>query len=419
MQFRFVHAADLHLDSPLTGAPAEGGLRAIFEGATFAALTRIADLCIAQKADFLILAGDLFEFRDRSVRARLALRRELCRLHGAGIRSFIVHGNHDPLSNDSGMLKLPPSAHVFGPRWEEIEVRRAGGSKVVCRVQGVSYPEERVGENLSRMFHRTGPEFTIGALHANLEGRSEHPNYAPCTLADLSQRELDYWALGHVHTRAEHPLDSGGIAVYPGNPQGRHAGETGERGCVVVDVAEGRSVRRFFAVDSVRWHRLELEVSSIQSLDALLSAMEETVDAACGGGPDAHAVRVVLTGEGPLHHELRRPGAVGDLEDELRRSSAARKPPVAVESIVAETSAPLEWDALVASGGLAGAIVSAARSARSDGGLAASAWAGGDLARLESLLRRAGVPSPREEGRKVLNRAVARALELLQEEAGR
>jgi len=417
MQFRFVHAADLHLDSPLRGVPAQGSLRATFEGATFAALSHIVDLCLSQKADFLVLAGDLFEFRDRSVRARLALRRELCRLHEAEIPSFIVHGNHDPLSTDNGMLKLPPSVKVFGARWEEMEVRRAGSSALLCRVQGVSYPEERVGENLSRMFHRSGPEFTVGLLHANLEGRREHPNYAPCTLADLSQRGLDYWALGHVHTRAEHALDCGGIAVYPGNPQGRHAGETGERGCVVVDVADGRSVRRFVPVESVRWHRLELDVSTLESLEALLSAMEEKVYQSCGEGPDAHAVRLVLMGEGALHRELASPGALGELEDELRRCAMERTPPVAVESIVDETCAHVELDRLMASGGLAGAVVSAAKAARTEGGLAA-AWADRDLARLEGALRRAGVRSPREEGRRVLNRAMARALELLQEEAG-
>lgn len=415
MQFKFVHAADLHLDSPLRGAPTEGPLRAIFEGATFASLTRIADLCLAERADFLLLAGDLFEFRDRSVRARLALRRELCRLHAAGIQSFIVHGNHDPLSADNGMLKLPPSVKVFGAKWEESEVRRKGLNTPLCRVQGVSYLEERVGENLSRMFCRTGSEFTIGVLHANLEGRREHPNYAPCTAAELAERGLDYWALGHVHTRAEHSLPGGGIAVYPGNPQGRHAGETGERGCVLVDVADRRSVRRFVPVDSVRWHRLELDASSIGSLDALLSAMQERMDAACGEGPDAHAVRMVLVGEGALHRELACPGALAELEDELRRCAMARTPPVAVESIADETRAHLDLGELMASGGLAGAIVSAAKAARTDAGME-SAWADRELANLEAALRRAGVASPRQDERRVINRAMARALELLQEE---
>src|ERR1700737_1656326 len=272
MDFKFVHAADLHLDSPLQGAPSDGPVRSAFEEATLVAFSRIVDLCLAESVQFVLLAGDLYEFNDRSVRARLALFRGLQRLEDSGIQSFIVHGNHDPLSSEDGMLKLPASTKVFGPEWEEVEVRRS--ARTLCRIQGVSHPHERVSDNLAQRFSGRGPEFTIGLLHTNVGSVPGHANYAPCRLADLSAAGLDYWALGHVHTRAEYQLPGGGWAVYPGNPQGRHAGEPGERGCVLVEVREGRPHRRFCAVDSVRWHRVELEVSGISSLDALASGIQ-------------------------------------------------------------------------------------------------------------------------------------------------
>src|SRR5437868_3130490 len=102
MDFKFVHAADLHLDSPLRGVRAEGRLREILDRATFTAMQRAVDLCLKEKVDFLLLAGDLFDAKDRSVRARLALREQLLRLDAAGIPSFIVHGNHDPLTASAG-----------------------------------------------------------------------------------------------------------------------------------------------------------------------------------------------------------------------------------------------------------------------------------------------------------------------------
>src|SRR5919197_2146971 len=133
MDFRFVHAADVHLDSPFKGLELDERLRAVFERATFRALGRFVDLCLREEAAFLALAGDLFDARDRSVRARLGLARELSRLEAAGIPTFIVHGNHDPLGTIRAGTGLPPLVKVFGPEWEEVEVRRGG--QTFCRVQ--------------------------------------------------------------------------------------------------------------------------------------------------------------------------------------------------------------------------------------------------------------------------------------------
>src|SRR5919198_5942183 len=126
MDFRFVHAADLHLDSPFKGLELDDRLRAVFERATFCALGRIVDLCLREGAAFLVLAGDLFDAKDRSVRARLGLARELSRLDASGIPTFVVHGNHDPLGTIRPGTGLPPLVKVFGPEWEEVELRREG-----------------------------------------------------------------------------------------------------------------------------------------------------------------------------------------------------------------------------------------------------------------------------------------------------
>jgi DNA repair exonuclease SbcCD nuclease subunit len=207
MHFKFVHAADLHLDSPFRGIPTTSGLLSLFQQATFRAFSRVVDLCLREHVAFLVLAGDLFDVKDRSVRARLGLRRELNRLHEAGIATFIVHGNHDPLSGARGTLELPASVKVLGSEWEEAEVRREG--QLLCRVQGISYAEAEVRENLSARFRRTAPDFTVGLLHTNVGGAEGHANYAPCTVEELSARGLDYWALGHVHTRAEYTSTPG------------------------------------------------------------------------------------------------------------------------------------------------------------------------------------------------------------------
>jgi DNA repair exonuclease SbcCD nuclease subunit len=417
MRFKFVHAADLHLDTPFRGISADSALAGTFQQATFRAFSRVVDLCLREHVAFLLLAGDLFDAKDRSVRARLALRRELERLDAAGIQTFIVHGNHDPLSGDTGALGLPGSVKVFGSEWEEVEVRREG--RLLCRVQGISYPEVEVRENLSARFRRTAPDFTVGLLHANLGGLEGHANYAPCTVEDLSARGLDYWALGHVHTRAEYALAGGAVAVYPGNPQGRHVNEPGERGCVLVEVEEGKTRRRFVPVDRVRWHRLEVALTGLGALDALVGAVMEQVDASCPEELDGHAVRLTLTGRGPLHRELSRPDALGQLEADLREQLARRHPPVLLESLRDASRPELDLETVRLAGGFAGTLLAEAEALEADPEALAALWAeDAELRALSQRLRRLGVDaleSPRPE---LVERAGLQVVEQLHEEDG-
>ena len=104
--FRFVHTADLHLDSPFLGIQevnehVAGELRE----ATFRTFDRIVELCLKRHVDFLLIAGDIYDSRDRSLRAQLRLRDGLRPLSEAGIPTFIVHGNHDPLDSWSATVR--------------------------------------------------------------------------------------------------------------------------------------------------------------------------------------------------------------------------------------------------------------------------------------------------------------------------
>ncbi|WP_309892910.1 DNA repair exonuclease [Archangium sp.] len=414
MRFKFVHAADLHLDTPFRGISADSALASTFQQATFRAFSRIVDVCLREHVAFLLLAGDLFDAKDRSVRARLALRRELERLEAAGIRAFIVHGNHDPLSGDTGTLGLPGGVKVFGPDWEEVEVRRDG--QLLCRVQGLSYAEAEVRENLSTRFRRTAPDFTVGLLHANLGGVEGHANYAPCTVEDLGARGLDYWALGHVHTRAEYALSGGAVAVYPGNPQGRHVNEPGERGCVLVEVEDGRTRRRFVAVDRVRWHRLEVSLTGLGALEALVGAVTEQVDASCAEELEGHAVRLSLTGRGPLHRELSQPEALGQLEAELREQLSRRHPPVLLESLRDASRPEVDVETVRLSGGFTGTLLAEAEALAEDAQALAALWEDAELRALGQRLKRLGVDGLEKPRPELVEEAGLRVVEQLHEE---
>ncbi|HET9942464.1 MAG TPA: DNA repair exonuclease, partial [Terriglobia bacterium] len=204
---RFIHAADLHLDSPFRGlANTSTKLRDELQAATLGAFARVVDHTIESNADFLVLAGDLYDSRDRSLRALVAFRRQMERLAERDISVYIVHGNHDPLNGWGSEFQLPPNVTTFAGKPATEPVIRRG--KEIARVTGISYARERVTENLAaNMRPDSDAPFSVGLLHANVAGQIGHADYAPVTLEELITSGFDYWALGHVHTRSVLAVD--------------------------------------------------------------------------------------------------------------------------------------------------------------------------------------------------------------------
>lgn len=342
-RLRFVHAADLHLDSPFTGlsttAPQVAGS---LHSATFDAYERIINLCISERVDALLVAGDIYDGADRSLRAQRKFVDGLYQLHQAGIRSFICHGNHDPLNGWEARLALPPTCRRFGPDFERVPFFADDPDRAV--IYGISYPQRDVRENLVLHLGTVdhGP-FSIGLLHANVDNDPNHPAYAPCTLADLARTGVDYWALGHVHTRRV-LSDRAPMVVYPGNPQGRHPNERGERGVYLVEVDDFGGIRLDFRpVDTIRWEEVQLDIVRMDTEDDLLEALNRTVaeslDEADGR---SLIVRIALTGRGPLHTSLLRPDTIPHLAESLNEEWAARRPFVWCDRIVDATASPFD-----------------------------------------------------------------------------
>ena len=311
---RFVHSADLHLDSPFTGmrSTAPKHVADALVEATFTAYENIIELCIAERVDALLIAGDVYDGADRSLRAQSRFIYGLNRLNGEGIRSFVCHGNHDPLDGWEARLDYPPLCHRFGAEFEAVPVFPDDPARAV--VHGISYPTRDVFDNLVARLdpvpHGDGAPYSIGLLHANVGSNPEHGLYAPCSLDDLVRSGVDYWALGHVHTRQvlsnERPA-----AVYPGNLQGRHPNETGARGVYLVEVDEQRRARLDFRpMDTVRWERLELDIASFKTgkteqalIDRLHDLVQDALESADGR---SLVLRITLTGRGPLHDSLNK-----------------------------------------------------------------------------------------------------------------
>lgn len=290
--FQFYHAADIHLDSPLTGlARYPGAPVERLREATRQALETLVQRVIDDRAAFLVIAGDLYDGDWRDFNTGLFFVRQMGLLREAGIPVFVLHGNHDAASRMTRALTLPDNVRVFpsaAPRVFHIDALKVA-------LVGQSFPRPEVTENLAARYPDPEPGwFTIGVLHTALEGRSGHASYAPCTLEELVAKGYDYWALGHVHAGGvlhEHPP-----VVFAGNLQGRHAGETGSKGAMRVTVAEGAvTALEPVACDGVRWAVVTPELDGVESLGAILERVEKSLaQLAAAGSGRLWAVRLHL-----------------------------------------------------------------------------------------------------------------------------
>lgn len=349
--FRFVHCADLHLDSPFRGlGEVSPALQGILCDATFQAFEHIVDLAIKREADCLLIAGDVYDAVDRSLRALTRLRHQFERLAERGISVFVCHGNHDPLSGWGARFTLPENVHVFEGGPIESRPLLRGGTEI-ARIYGTSYPVERVTDNLAVQF-RKEPDapFAIGLLHTNVGNDPHHLNYAPCSLTDLlgsGSTRMDYWALGHIHAHGVLSTQDP-VVIYPGNPQGRNPRERGPRGCYLVEVnPSGEVAYEFVPVDVVRWHEEVVTIEGSQQVEELLSRCEARMEELRRGqGERGHIVRWRFEGRGSLHRELIRTGRIEDLVATLREQGGSGPAFVWSESILDSTGRDLDLDAL-------------------------------------------------------------------------
>lgn len=298
--FRFVHTADLHLDSPFRGLRrrASPGAAKALHDATFEAFDRIADLCLREKVDALLIAGDIHDAADRSARSVVRFHKRVCELASSGVSSFIVRGNHDPLSSGDA-IDWPSGVHVFSSTVEDVPLRVRG--EEVARVVGVSYPERDVTENLARRFRRpAGAPYAIALLHANVGCHDAHANYAPCSIDDLVAAGFDYWALGHVHAPSV-LRDRDPVVVYPGTPQGLARSDIGPRGCTLVTVANGATSLEFVEIGGIRWERLAVAAGGVE-LASAIDAVRKGIAAAIERAARSLVLRIeVRDVERPLH----------------------------------------------------------------------------------------------------------------------
>ena len=297
---KIVHAADLHIDSPLRGVGRIEGVDAgLLRRATRRAFERLIDLCVEEGAGLLLLAGDLFDGSWKDANSGVFLLRQLRRLRASRTRVVLIEGNHDAASRMLRHLRWAEHVHLL----PHDKPRSLHFDDLGVVVHGQGFPRREVRENLAAGYPRREESlFNIGLLHTNATGSEEHDPYAPCSVAQLARHGYDYWALGHIHKGEI--LHEDPWIVYPGNLQGRHVRETGEKGCRLVEIEGGRvAAIPFIPLDVVRWEEVVVDIGPLQHTDDFLETVSQRfteIERRAEGR--AVIARVRATGTGPLHH---------------------------------------------------------------------------------------------------------------------
>lgn len=302
--FDFIHAADIHLDSPMRGlARYEGAPLERIENCTREAFTNLIDSAIDASVRFVIIAGDLYDGDWRDFNTGLFFVREMGRLRDAGIRVVLLYGNHDAANVMTRSLELPANVHCFHHKQPStIEFDDLG-----VAFHGQSFEQRDVTDNIARTYPEPRPGWlNIGVLHTALEGSSQHATYAPCTLAELAAKGYDYWALGHVHQSCV--LHEDPYIAFPGNLQGRHARECGPKGAYRVSVRDGLIDRlEHFPCDVMRWAELKIVADGINERRELIERITQDLETAVNdAGARTLAARIIVTGRPTCHNELIR-----------------------------------------------------------------------------------------------------------------
>lgn len=299
---KFIHAADIHLDSPLKGLERyEGAPVDHIRNAARQALANLVDLAIQEEVAFVLIAGDLYDGDWPDMQTGFFFVSQVARLGRAGIPLYLISGNHDAENRMTRSLRMPENVTVFSSDAAGTELLEEPG----VAIHGQSFATAAVYQDLSVAYPAAKPGYlNIGMLHTSADGRDGHDRYAPCSLEGLKSKGYDYWALGHVHHRetlCERPL-----IAFSGNIQGRHARETGPKGCLLVTMGDDGSLRtEFRALDVFRWERGEVELGSAGSLSEVMERIATRITslrAAADGRP--LGIRLVLTGACPIHRDL-------------------------------------------------------------------------------------------------------------------
>lgn len=352
---KFIHTADLHLDTPFYGLQ-DKLPNSIFERvkeSSFLSLKRIIDLAIKENVDFILISGDLYDGENRSLKAQLKLCKELERLQEHSISAFIIHGNHDHLGGSWTTINWPENTVFFSSNVMVSSFQKANST---THIYGFSYPRRSVKESMVDQYvKQEDADFHIGMLHGNLEGQVDHDSYAPFKLQQLLEKDFDYWALGHIHKR--NILHERPYIIYPGNIQGRHSKELGEKGCFLIQLSEGEQEVEFVPTAEIIWKEETISIDQLHRVDELITKVETLKNEFRSTYSCGTFLSLELAGNGDLHSFLREEENISELLEVFRENEEDQTAFVWITKLKVHTLSEWNREQLVKESGFIGDLL--------------------------------------------------------------
>ncbi|APC47425.1 metallophosphoesterase family protein [Virgibacillus halodenitrificans] len=310
-QISFIHAADLHLDSPYKGLSYTPS--AIFEQireSTFHALEHLVDAAIRKQVDFVLITGDLFDNERQSLKAQVRLKRAFEKLEAYHINVYMSYGNHDYIKGNIHPVAYPSNVYIF-PEERVSHFTYTKNDEELAAIYGFSYENRAVLQNKVSEYEikdDTIP-FHIGMLHGSIQNNTEHDHYAPFQLSELERRNFHYWALGHIHKRQI--LKEDPPVVYSGNTQGRHRKETGEKGCYHVILTENDVEMTFLPLQAIKFTSIMVDVDDCNDIFELEKKLQTKIEQISSDVPSLLELTLLSTNE--IHKEWTRESLIDEV----------------------------------------------------------------------------------------------------------
>ncbi len=260
---RILHAADFHLDSPITGRKPDQ--EAALKKALLAVPGKIAQIRRREQCDLVLLSGDLFD----GPCSPASLQTLRSALEEMAVPVFISPGNHDFCAPDSPWLTAhwPSNVHIFTrPALESVAL-----PQLDCRIYGAGFQRMDCPSLLAGFRPEGKEQYHIGILHG--DPTQANSPYNPITASQVRSSGLHYLALGHIHKGGSFRAGST-LCAWPGCPMGRGFDECGDKGVIIAEIGETVQAQ-FLPLDTPRFYDLGIPAGDdpAEALAATLPAM--------------------------------------------------------------------------------------------------------------------------------------------------
>lgn len=289
---KLIHCADLHLDSKMQSNLSKEQAKER-RAEILRTFVRMVDYAEQNEVFGIMIAGDMFDTRAVSATTRNIVKSAIEK--HPQIQFFYLKGNHDLDSFVSKLEEIPENLHLFTDEWTSY------------RYPGVTITGmEMTPENHSSMYHSLVLDhdcYNIVLLHGQIENY-QSGNPESISRVDLANKNIDYLALGHVHTMQTDRIDRRGMYAYPGCLEGRGFDECGEKGFILLNIDENSQTAEysFVAIAERNLYEIEVDVTGATGSDQIAQLMEEAISRE--QYPAKSMVKFILKGELSVECEI-------------------------------------------------------------------------------------------------------------------